>query len=540
MTAFANSAARLVRGTRPPGAGHLTKWFPTFFVIGAFWMLVINQQRLEWTVNPVYSYGWAVPLLAGYLFWSRWVDRPSAGAGVGLRWFLCGVVLLLAAYLPVRAIQEANPDWVKINWLMALLWIGLTWLTLLKVGGTAYARHFVFPLLFCFTALPWPVWMEEALSQNLMRWNAAVSAEMLTLMGTPALAQGNMIQVGEHWVNVAEACSGIRSLQTAFMGALFLGEFYRMNLGRRGFLLLASIAAAFFVNLARTVLLSGLAKPEEIEKWHDVVGTVTMVVCLLSLWWLAEIIKSAAPKSPGAKSDPGGSTRGLFAPFNWPGAVTVGLWLLAVEGIVWGWYHVHERNLPPPMVWNLHWPRQSPAFAEGRFEERMSALLKFNEGATASWDTPDGHFLQMYYLRWQPGRVSKFLSSAHYPTVCLPATGLSIVSETGVWHCPVGGVDIPFTTYVFDEGGRDVYVFHAVVEDRPDRGGTRLSYRQVSSSERIDSVLRGERNLGQRALGIAVRGPFSPSEARAAVAGTLASVVSINQTVAGSIVAFTP
>ena len=33
---------------------------------------------------------------------------------------------LLFAYLPVRVIQEANPDWVKINWIMAGLMIGLS------------------------------------------------------------------------------------------------------------------------------------------------------------------------------------------------------------------------------------------------------------------------------------------------------------------------------------------------------------------------------------------------------------------------------
>jgi hypothetical protein len=133
----------------------------------------------------------------------------------------------------------------------------------------------------------------------------------------------------------------------------------------------------------------------------------------------------------------------------------------------------------------------------------------------------------MYYLQWLPGRVSKFLSSSHYPTVCLPATGMRLVSETGVWNCRVGDVDVPFTTYLFDEGGRDVYVFHAIVEDRPAKGGMRLSYRQVSSHERIDSVRRGERNLGQHVVGIAVRGPLAPSEAREVVSSTLESVMNI-------------
>src|SRR3954464_1609497 len=104
---------------------HGRTWWPTLAAIGVFWLMVLNQQRLEWAVNPVYSYGWAVPVLAGYLFWARWTRRPAAEPGISFAWFAGGVGLLFAAYLPARVIQEANPDWVKVNWTIAALWMGI-------------------------------------------------------------------------------------------------------------------------------------------------------------------------------------------------------------------------------------------------------------------------------------------------------------------------------------------------------------------------------------------------------------------------------
>jgi hypothetical protein len=157
-----------------------TTWGPTAGLLGLLWLLIFNQQRLEWTVNIVYSYGWAVPVLAGYLLWERWGTRPAVRTPPR-RLVLLGLAGgLLLLYLPVRVIQEANPDWVKINWTLATLGVSLSLLALTAIGGIRYARHFAFPLLFCFTALPWPVWMETWLLQTLMRGNAAICAELLT------------------------------------------------------------------------------------------------------------------------------------------------------------------------------------------------------------------------------------------------------------------------------------------------------------------------------------------------------------------------
>ena len=40
-------------------------------VFGFLWFELINQLRVEWSVNPQYSYGWAVPFLCAYLLYER-------------------------------------------------------------------------------------------------------------------------------------------------------------------------------------------------------------------------------------------------------------------------------------------------------------------------------------------------------------------------------------------------------------------------------------------------------------------------------------
>jgi exosortase len=509
-----------------PRAVARTSWWTSLGLLAAAWLLVFNQQRLEWSVNPTYGYGWAVPLLAGYLFYERWRSRPAtAGPGGSNLWLLVPALFLLA-YLPVRVVQEANPDWVKINWIMAGLMIGLSFSAVFSLSGIRGVVYCAFPILFCLTALPWPVWMEDNLTKSLMQWNASAGAEFLTMLGHPALAKGNLILIGSSWVNVEEACSGIRSLQTAFMVSLFFGEFHRLGWLARGLLMLSSFVVAFGLNFGRTVILTylgGQGGPAMTDKWHDTVGNVAMGLCLVALWLLAEAFQRSRSRPPRVGSTiPPAPNR---APFPTWFAVAGLAWLASSEVATAGWYAYHERHAVTPVEWTITWPTSMPEFREGALGERSRALLKYNEGHLASWRTEGGFSWQMYYLRWLPGRVSKFLAGGHYPTVCLPASGLRLVSETGPFVCHVGSLAIPFVTYLFDDAGRDVYVFHAILEDNQASYAERVVYRQAKQGERLKSVMRGERNLGQRVLGVAVRGPLNAAEAQDALQDTLLNMI---------------
>lgn len=499
-------------------------WVPSGLLLVVFWISIFNQQRLEWTVNVVYAYGWAVPFLSGYLIWERWRARPQPGKPLSQGVAVAIAVALLVSYLPLRVVQEANPDWVRINWLVCVAGAILTLTAFASQGGWAYVRNFGFPVLFCFTALPWPVWMGDSLVQGLQRANAWICAELLTLGGMPAISEGNLVQIAGYWLNVEEACSGMRSLQTAFMMSLFLGEFYRMNMVRRGFLLLASFGVALLVNVGRTVALALYTSQGKGEAMHDTVGNIAMVLCLVGLWLVSDWL-NRGNKSPAIVARSENGSQPIRQPFPKWLAIAGVLWLGSTELINAAWYSSHEKGLAGIPSWGVNWPKADPTYRQGEFGDITRAILKYNEGEIADWTVESGTRWQMYYLRWFPGRVSKYLSRSHYPTVCLPASGLKLVSETGIWECEVNGVRFPFATYIFSRGEQEVYVFHAIIEDRPTEPGKVITYGQVGATERIDSVLRHERNLGQRVVGISLTGPLSPLEARETLAKVMKKIV---------------
>src|SRR5438132_9324427 len=123
--------------------GRVKRFLP-WLVPSLLWLWLFYHLHAEWSLNPQYNYGWAVPLLAAFLFYLRWGDRPAVApetAKVNLsaqvsQW------LLLAALLPIHIVEEANPDWRALGWVLGLVVVIYSLLALHRAGGRAWARHF--------------------------------------------------------------------------------------------------------------------------------------------------------------------------------------------------------------------------------------------------------------------------------------------------------------------------------------------------------------------------------------------------------------
>ena len=108
------------------------------------WLVLINDLRVEWTVNPQYGYGWAVPFLCVFLVWQRIQKAESRKQKVEThfsfqlsKFQLFALALCALLYAPTRLIEEANPGWRLVSWALAIEVVGLTLLAVnaaLKCG----------------------------------------------------------------------------------------------------------------------------------------------------------------------------------------------------------------------------------------------------------------------------------------------------------------------------------------------------------------------------------------------------------------------
>jgi len=268
-------------------------------VLALVWLPAIRQWSYDWSTNPQYYYGWAVPFLAAYLFYERWLLACPFREPRHRGWVFASVVMLAALQWPARWFGEANSDWWPVWWIYGAICIGVSLGTVYLLWGGGRVRQLAFPILFMATAIPWPTYFELNLVQQLMGIDAAISAEIVSAMGVPAVAVGNTIEVPSGVLGVDEACSGIRSLQSTFMAALFLGGLYRLSLAGGAVLVFIGVTVAFVCNVVRTTFLTfqGAAHGvQATEKWHDTAGFVILGVVLVVLFGISQFLDRATAR----------------------------------------------------------------------------------------------------------------------------------------------------------------------------------------------------------------------------------------------------
>lgn len=490
---------------------------------GLLWLEIVSRLRFEWTINPQYGYGWTVPFLAAYILWRRLRTAPVAERPASMLLPATTMVGLALALVPVRLIQEANPDWRILSWTMALAGVVISLGAMYLAGGPRWVRHFAFPFLFFLVAVPWPTQFEQVVIQGLMRAVSSINVEVLNAIGISAVQMGNVIEVRTGFVGIAEACTGVRSLQATFMVALFLGEFYSFPVVRRVVLVIAGAILAFACNLVRTFFLVYIAErqgTEAIESWHDPAGHTILLACLFGLWGVSMFLgggtkavdTTTAPESRHA--------------FPLPRLLLVCLLLLVVtaEAGTQAWYGIHEARAAKPVPWGVAWPTTARNWKAVPVAEQAQELLRYNEGGGGEWAGADGRQWTMYFFKWLPGRTAGLFIKNHRPDICLPASGMKLRGGVQNKVLSVNGVALPIRSYVFENGPALLHVYYCYWDGSPPETAPQ-DQENWSASGRLEAVRRGKRDVGTQMLEIVASGYQNEAEAEHAVREQLTQVV---------------
>ena len=104
------------------------------------------------------------------------------------------------------------------------------------------------------------------------------------------------------------------------------------------------------------------------------------------------------------------------------------------------------------------------------------------------------------------------IGEGHRPDICFPAAGAKLVDDFGRVTLVANGVALNFRHLTFASGAKLLHVFYCLWSDKISPHEKPI-VEDVSQTGRIQAVMQGERNLGQRVLEIVVTGPDSSDAA---------------------------
>jgi len=254
----------------------------------------------KWDSLPEFSHGYLIPLISAYLVWrhkDELARAPRAPSIAGV--WIAGASLALLLLANLGAVKT-----VACYSLITLL-VGIV----LAIWGKHVLRLVLFPILFLVFMVPVFTFILTPITFGMKIVAAKLSMGIVSMMGVPAYRDGAVIFLPSGAVEVADACSGIRSL----FALLALGAVYAyMFPGKtweRVLLFLAGIPIAIIANWVRVTFLilvayklginastpgAGLfvdGKPHWGTIIHDVSGFSVFIVAFIFLLTLGRFLQ---------------------------------------------------------------------------------------------------------------------------------------------------------------------------------------------------------------------------------------------------------
>ena len=419
-----------------------------------------------------YSHGFLIPVISGYLLWQRRAQLTQVefrGSWAGVLIAALGVAIyFLGALASITTVDTYALVIVLLGSALALM------------GWQAF-RIALVPLALLFLMNPMPAFFYNNLSSQLQLLSSELGVAFMRLCGVSVFLEGNVIDLGNYQLQVAEACSGLRYLFPLMTLGVIVAYLFKGRTWMRWCLFLSTVPITIAMNSLRIGVIGilvdrfGIAQAEGFLHWFE--GWVVFMACLLLLLAEARLLLRVtgerrpmrdwfALEFPAPRTGtPAAHTRKLGK----PAAVVLVLLLAAV---------LPARALPkraevrPARSDFAEFPLQIGPWRGQR--QRLEAVyldtLKLDDYVLADFVQrgsvgPDGRVsaspapVNLYVAYYASQRAGQ---AAHSPRSCLPGGGWRIVefAQQEVAGVPRNGAPLRVNRAIVQQGASRQLVYY--------------------------------------------------------------------------------
>jgi exosortase len=230
---------------------HRFEFLAFVLLLGAVYHSIVHEMVLDWAKDDNYSHGFLVPIIAGYLAYMHKDEllaaevRPT-NAGLGV--VALGLLLLFLGWL--------GTEYFTMRTSMVFIMAG----AVLYLLGWKIFKILLAPLAYLLLMVPIPYIIYDAAAFPLKLFVTKVSVIAMKALGVVVLQEGNILMFPNITLEVADACSGLRSIMSLLaLGAAYALVFFSRSRDRAT-LILSTLPIAVFTNCLRVIVTGILAQ----------------------------------------------------------------------------------------------------------------------------------------------------------------------------------------------------------------------------------------------------------------------------------------
>lgn len=390
-----------------------------------FWDAAANLWK-RWGQQQELSHSYFIPLISIYLLW---INRDTVRRSVGEPSFL-GVTIIGAALLFLLLGQLTSIFLFQHLGLVTAI-AGM----IAAFGGRSLLRTTAAPVAFLYLAVPPPYWVITVLSWKFQLISSFLGVAMIEAMGIPVHLSGNIIDLGDYKLQVAEACSGLRYLFPFLSLGVMAAYMYRGRIWQRAIIVATTIPITILMNSFRIAFIGAMVQaygPDQAEgALHFFEGWVVFLFCLAALFVVIAILARFSNPSVNpldalttpdlpltAPKATGRSQTAVFA-----SAAAAGLIAIGASQIV-----TDDALIIPDRKAFSGVPQEFAGwFTDVRpIDPSVAEVLGADDSIVVNMRSPEGDDYNLYFAYLNAQRDGR---SWHSPRQCIPGGGWKIVRQ---------------------------------------------------------------------------------------------------------------
>jgi exosortase len=258
-------------------------------LLAAVYATIMPGMALQWMEDPNYSHGFLVPLIAGYFVYRS--RRELASADV--RPSFWGLPVIIGS-LALLVVGIAGTEYFSMRSSLVFLLAGMV----LYLFGRDVFKILALPIGFLLFMVPLPYIVYDAIAFPLKLFITKVSVFALKAMGVIVWREGNIIMFPETILEVADACSGLRSLVSLAALAVAMAFLTQKTATKRLLLILSAIPIAIVTNMLRVIVTGFLAQYYGAAAaegfFHEFAGMAVFVVAMVLLFVVGTVLRKTS------------------------------------------------------------------------------------------------------------------------------------------------------------------------------------------------------------------------------------------------------